>query len=205
MLTKWRPGRHYGSRQCGRSGRRWAGSSGRNDATRQTAVTMPAITLREVTRDNWRTALDLAVQPELQHFVAGVVPPVAIALAKAYIRPNRQPVLPLAIYDGDTMCGFLNLTHEAVAQEHYWVQHFFIDQRYHGRGCGTAALSALVVFLATHHPICRSVSLTVHPDNHAAHASTRTSALKIPGIWWTENRSTVLPYAMSCPSLPRTF
>jgi diamine N-acetyltransferase len=43
------------------------------------------LTLREVTEENWRATLDLAVHPEQQRFITDYVPLAAIALAKAYI------------------------------------------------------------------------------------------------------------------------
>ena len=43
---------------------------------------MRTITLREVTRENWRATLSLAVHPEQQRFIADHTPIAAIALAK---------------------------------------------------------------------------------------------------------------------------
>lgn len=44
------------------------------------------IELRQVTHENWRDALRLAVRSDQQRFVAEYAPIVAIALAKAYLR-----------------------------------------------------------------------------------------------------------------------
>ena len=49
---------------------------------------MDELSLHEVTRENWHTALHLAVYPEQQRFIADYVPIAAIALAKAYVRPG---------------------------------------------------------------------------------------------------------------------
>lgn len=129
---------------------------------------MTLVTLQLVTRANWREALELSVEPGQQHFVSEVVPPVAIALAKAYIRPRGWPVLPHAIYDGLVMVGFFNLTYEPGSTEDYWLQHFFIDRRYQRRGYGAAALQALVGLLKDQFPACRSLQLSVHRENHPA-------------------------------------
>ena len=49
---------------------------------------MKELSLKEVTRENWRATLCLAVFPEQQRYIADYVPIAAIALAKAYIRPG---------------------------------------------------------------------------------------------------------------------
>jgi len=61
------------------------------------------LTMQEVTRENWRATLGLAVFPEQQRFIADSVPIAAIVLAKAYIRPEGLVWIPYAFYDnGET-------------------------------------------------------------------------------------------------------
>src|SRR6476660_8806799 len=55
---------------------------------------MPSITLRDITRENWRASLSLTVYPEQQRFVADHTPIAAIALAKAYILSSCHFVIP---------------------------------------------------------------------------------------------------------------
>ncbi len=45
------------------------------------------VTLRDITRENWRDALALEVEPDQLRFVSDSPCPVALALAKAYIQP----------------------------------------------------------------------------------------------------------------------
>ncbi|MFC4620203.1 hypothetical protein ACFO4N_15940 [Camelliibacillus cellulosilyticus] len=66
---------------------------------------MSHISLRKITFENWREALKLSVTPEQQQYVAAVTPPVAIALAKAYVRPGGKMVEPYAIYHFNQMVG----------------------------------------------------------------------------------------------------
>ena len=130
---------------------------------------MSPIILREVTRENWRTTLRLSVQPEQQHFIAGYEPIAAIALAKAYIRPGGLVWTPYAFYaDAEEMIGFTALAYEPGSAEEYWIFHFFIDQRFQGRGYGRKALDTFIQFVKDHHPACRAIQLTVHPDNQRA-------------------------------------
>lgn len=128
----------------------------------------PAITLQPVTRANWRMTLTLSVHAEQQRFVAATSPPAAVALAKAYIQPQGLPVAPYAIYAEGVIVGYFNLVFDPDTTNGYWMYHFFIDQRYQGRGYGRAALAAIVALLRHDFPRCRSVSLMVHPENIAA-------------------------------------
>jgi diamine N-acetyltransferase len=66
------------------------------------------------------------------------------------------------------MAGFFALAYEPGSADRYLLMHFLIDRRQQRRGYGTTALHALVALLDERHPACRSVDLTVHPDNHGA-------------------------------------
>ena len=126
---------------------------------------MEDLAVREVTAENWRAALRLAVQPEQQRFVAEYAPIAAVALAKAYIRPGGAVWVPYAIYASSTMIGFVELAYEPGSMDDYWVFHFFIDQRVQGRGYGAAALERLIELVRHEHPRCRVLQLVVHPEN----------------------------------------
>jgi diamine N-acetyltransferase len=128
---------------------------------------MNGLTLREVTRENWRAALDLAVHSEQQRFISQSVPIAAIALAKAYVRPGGLIWIPYAFYTTE-MIGFTELAYEPGSIENYWLFHFFIDHRYQGRGYGKQALRLFLQFLKDHHTRCETLYLTVHPENDRA-------------------------------------
>ncbi|HEX6543642.1 MAG TPA: GNAT family N-acetyltransferase [Ktedonobacterales bacterium] len=123
------------------------------------------ITVRKVTRENWRESLQLAVRPDQQRFVSEYAPIAAIALAKAYIRPGGAIWTPYAIYANSTMVGFAALAYEPGTTDEYWIFHFFIDQRYQGRGYGRAALRRFVAMVKREHPECLTLQLVVHPKN----------------------------------------
>ena len=59
---------------------------------------MNGLSLQEVTRENWRATLGLAVFPEQQRFIADYAPITAVALAKAYVRPGGLVWVPYAFY-----------------------------------------------------------------------------------------------------------
>ena len=129
---------------------------------------MTELFLQEVTRENWRAALRLAVYPEQQRFIAEHVPIAAIALAKAYIRPGGLIWVPYAFYDNQEMVGFTELAYEPESKENYWIFHFFIDRHYQRRGYGKRALHLFLQFIKEHHPQCQAIQLTVHPENVSA-------------------------------------
>lgn len=126
---------------------------------------MTHITLRELSRENWREALELSVKPEQQRFVADYAPIALVGLAKAYVRPLGLVWIPYAIYAGYEMVGFVELAFEPDSTDQYWMYHFFIDQRYQGRGLGKLALAAFIEQVQQSFPECRVISLTVQPDN----------------------------------------
>ncbi len=129
---------------------------------------MNGLSLREVTRENWRATLGLAVFPEQQRFIADSVPIAAIALAKAYIRPGGLIWVPYAFYAGTEMVGFTELAYEPESVDNYWIFHFFIDRHSQGQGYGKEALRLFLQFIQGHYPQCQTLQLTVHPENEHA-------------------------------------
>jgi diamine N-acetyltransferase len=129
---------------------------------------MSQICLRQVDRTNWRETLELSVHPDQQRFVAGYAPIAAIGLAKAYVRPGGLDWMPYAIYADTTMVGFLELAYAPGSHGRCWIYHFFIDRRWQGRGYAKQALQHSIELVAAAYPDCRSIGLTVHPENQRA-------------------------------------
>lgn len=123
------------------------------------------ITLQPITRDNWRAALELTVEPEQQRFLAEYAPVALVGLAKAYVRPGGRLWLPFAIQDGDQMIGFVALAFDPAEPAEAWIYHFFIDRRFQGMGLGRAALQALLAYVTVQFRVIRRLCLTVHPEN----------------------------------------
>ena len=133
---------------------------------------MDAITLRPITRENWRATLELAVRPEQQRFVAGYQPIALLLLAKAYVGPQGLRWEPYAIYRddvaGEQLVGLAELTWNPADDTSCWLNHFFIDQRYQGQGYGKRACAAFIQLVKSRFPLAPSLRLTVHPENTAA-------------------------------------
>lgn len=143
---------------------------------------MKELSLQEVTQENWREAVSLTVKPEQHHFVVGMdAPIVLIALAKAYIRPNRLIWSPYIFYEETTMIGFAVLAYDQASVDNYFLCHFFIDYRYQGRGYGKAALNLFIQFLKENYSHCRLLRLTVHPENIIAQRLYETAGFQYTG------------------------
>jgi diamine N-acetyltransferase len=121
-----------------------------------------------VTRANWRDALRLTVRPDQQRFIAGYTPIATIILSKAYVGAEGMRWEPYAFVSGGEMVGLAALATEPRRPDLRWLFHFFIDERFQGRGYGHAALAALISWVREHHPGCQSLLLTAHPENHVA-------------------------------------
>jgi diamine N-acetyltransferase len=128
---------------------------------------MSDISIKLISADNWREALELSVHDEQLKFVASIHPPVAIALAKAYIRPGGKMVEPYGIYNQNKMVGFFNLHYTPGSRDDYWLFHFFIDKRFQRIGLGSKTLSEVIRHIKTINPSCNRLNLTVHPENEA--------------------------------------
>ena len=97
------------------------------------------ITLRPITRGNFRTVLDLTLHPGQEKFVAAN----AVSIANAYVEPT---FVPLAVYAGDDLVGF------AMYGQHpktgaWWVIRLMIDRKHQGKGYGRAAMEALIAIM----------------------------------------------------------
>ena len=66
--------------------------------------------------------------------------------------------------DGE-MVGMAALARELEQPELVWLYHFFIDERFQGRGYGREALATLISQVKSLQPLCQSLLLTVHPEN----------------------------------------
>ncbi|QQE75059.1 GNAT family N-acetyltransferase [Brevibacillus composti] len=125
------------------------------------------ITLKPVTRDNWLEALALQVNQEQ----SGFVPTVAVSLAKVHIKPDGDEVeyLPFAIYNGETMVGFMMHAFVERTANMYWINGFLIDSKYQGKGYGKAALEQMIAYITNRFSQCEEIRLTVYPHNEIAY------------------------------------
>jgi diamine N-acetyltransferase len=142
------------------------------------------IELRPVTRDNWEEAIQMKVKESQRDFV----PSAAVSLAKVYIKPEGDAVeyIPFSIYDNDKMVGFIMHAYEPDTVNMYWINGFFIDHMYQGRGYGRAALAKMISWIKTKCPKCGEIRLTVHKDNHHARKLYKNFGFSPTGEIWGE-------------------
>ncbi|NDJ19458.1 GNAT family N-acetyltransferase [Myxacorys almedinensis] len=100
------------------------------------------VTLREITKENWRDILCLKVAPDQEQFVASN----AMSIAEAHFNPEVAWFR--AIYAGDVPVGFLMLEDD-IAQQEYFLWRFMIGEQYQGRGYGRKALELFFAYVKT--------------------------------------------------------
>lgn len=100
------------------------------------------VTLREITKENWRDILCLKVAPHQERFVASN----ATSIAEAHFNPEVAWFR--AIYASDVPVGFLMLEDD-IAQQAYFLWRFMISEQYQGRGYGRKALELFFAHVKT--------------------------------------------------------
>jgi diamine N-acetyltransferase len=118
------------------------------------------ITLRNIDKTNWLTCINLRPGEEQRHFIASNL----FSLAEAKIYPE---CVPMGIYRGETMVGFLMYSPDKDAPGSYWIVRFMVDREYQGKGYGTAAMHEVIRLLESQLGIYQLL-LSVVPENTAA-------------------------------------
>ena len=125
-----------------------------------TAADLSALSIADVSRDNWFDATQLSVAPEqVAHFSA----PVVYWLAESRFESHFHPMV---LSGGGTLVGFLVYGIDPDDGEH-WLITFMIDHRFQGRGLGRRALQAFLGRFDRDHPGA-AIRLGHHPENAVA-------------------------------------
>jgi diamine N-acetyltransferase len=114
-----------------------------------------SITLKEITKDNFIECLRLKVRDD-QPYVASNV----YSIAESKVDPEN---IPLAIYAGDTMVGFVMYVLDHSTRELY-IGRLMIDQRYQHMGYGRETLEALKQ-IGSHDAGIDKLALSTNPEN----------------------------------------
>lgn len=117
------------------------------------------ITLRVITPENWRQCIALQVEPHQEKFVASNI----YSLAEARVFPES---IPLAIYAGETMVGFLMYDFDP-SDGTPWINRMMIDRAYQGRGYGRAALQEAILRIEAQSER-DEIKISFEPDNEVA-------------------------------------
>ena len=116
------------------------------------------IELKTITEDNFEQCFNLKASVEDESFVDSVT--YSLAEACVFYKETR----PFAIYDDDTMIGFVSMY---VGEENYQIINFLIDDAFQNKGLGTKAAKACIHFLQNEYGAKR-VSVPVEMRNIGA-------------------------------------
>jgi len=119
-----------------------------------------SVTLREITKDTWRHCIQLDPGPAGKNFI----PSNLYALAESKFTPT---FVPLGIYVGSVMVGFVMYNTQPEADGSYHIYSMMVDAGYQGKGYGPAALR-LVLERLRQLPHCSMISLEYDRTNERA-------------------------------------
>lgn len=131
-----------------------------------------AITLRPITERNWETAARLEVTEEQRHFIASNL----WSIAESHYQPE---LVPLGIYRGGTMVGFLMYGRHPEDGEP-WLVRFMIAPEWQRQGLGREALRTFLDRVRDEG--FDHISVGWHPDNDAAAALYREAGFRDTGM-----------------------
>lgn len=119
------------------------------------------VQFRKITEENFDAVIKMK-RPEGENFVASN----AVSLAQAWLYRNDGDVFPFAIYDDDTIVGFM-LLEEDMEQARLDLWRIMLSPEQKGKGYGTAAVKLMIQY-AKDSGRYRSVYLLCAPENHIA-------------------------------------
>jgi Acetyltransferases len=122
-------------------------------------VTVLAVELRDITVENWEECIALSVSAAQR----GMVAPNVYSIAQAKVQPE---CVPLAVYDGSTMVGFVMYALDR-DDGNWWIYRLMIDERYQGKGYGRAALTSAIDRIRRE-PGCTKIVVSLKPNNAVA-------------------------------------
>jgi len=118
------------------------------------------ISLRDIDKNNWLTCIQLRPGEAQRYYIASNL----FSLAEARVYPE---CVPMGIYAGETMVGFLMYTPDREAPGSYWILRFMIDREFQHQGYGTAGMRAVIQRLEEQAGLVQLL-LSVVPENKAA-------------------------------------
>ena len=96
------------------------------------------INFRQITEENFKSVIEMK-RPETEHYVA----PNAISLAQAWLYRENNDVYPFAIYNDDTMVGFMMLD-EDLEERCLTIWRIMFPDEHMNKGYGTEAIKLII-------------------------------------------------------------
>ncbi|MEW8995170.1 GNAT family N-acetyltransferase [Clostridium sp.] len=136
------------------------------------------IIFKEIDNDNWRECIELSVEENQKCFVASN----SYSILESKF---EEGCYPLAIYDGETMVGFLmyNLDSD---DNSWWMCRLMMDKKHQGKGYGRATILKLLKLLKEDHGNIK-VCTSFEPENSVAEKLYESVGFRKTGkIMWEE-------------------
>lgn len=118
------------------------------------------VTLRPISRDNLWEVVELPLHPGQVAFVEEN----AASIANAYVEPT---FVPLAVYAGATLVGFVMYGQHPPDVGCWWVIRLMIAAEHQGKGYGRAAMEAVIAMM-TERVGCAEIVTSFNPANAVA-------------------------------------
>jgi diamine N-acetyltransferase len=142
-----------------------------------------AIVLREINMENFRECIQLHVRDDQRGFVA----PNVYSLAEAKVDGVS---IPLAIYNEDTMVGFIMYCFDQDDETGY-IDRLMVDERYQGRGFGKSAMLK-VIWRLRRIPGCKRIMTSFAHTNAVADALYNSLGFQRTGETTEDGRETIV-------------
>src|SRR5690606_34531694 len=125
-------------------------------------MSISTISLKQLDTENWYTCCELKVAEEQKQFME----PNAVSIVQSKFEPTLKP---LAIYDGDTMVGFLMYNSVPEELDAYWIYRIMIDKQFQYKGIGKTASSLMIDHMVSSLQ-AHKIAVGYHPANQGAHS-----------------------------------
>jgi diamine N-acetyltransferase len=124
---------------------------------------MATVTLKPITSENWRECIRLEVAEGQENWVA----PNVQSLAESAFEPDAG-LVPLGVYDGDTMVGFVMYGYPRYQGRNIWaIFRLMVDKSHQGNGYGRATMEQVIQKISAQ-PDCTEIYISYQPDNTIA-------------------------------------
>ncbi|KAF9380418.1 hypothetical protein CPB97_008360 [Podila verticillata] len=137
------------------------------------------VTLREITKDNWRDVIALSVADSQTAILASNLK----SLCESHYAEDAWT---RAIYAENTVVGFLMLSISPV-EDWYAVWRFMIDQKYQAQGYGRKAIRLAIAYIKEHHPEAKQIRLmSTRPEGKKGVAAKDSPYKFYASLGWKE-------------------
>ena len=132
------------------------------------------IRLKEITKDNLIPVTDLEMEDSQKGFVEDNL----FSIAECYL---YKEFIPKAIYDDETLIGFVLYYFVEGDPDYVFLHRIMIDKSQQGKGYGVSSLDACVEEFKKEFPSIGCVELIHYPDNDRAAAVYQKAGFQLTG------------------------